>query len=570
MTRTLSGGDSGSYTQYEDVNGLVLDRSKLSPEILKLVDAFDTDHDGDIDVNELLEALRAQHALQTKNKMMKWIILVGVVLFALMTAATFAVSFAAAELAKEVKTADSGGGAQTSTLTTTSGTIVATASVTPAIAASGTPLTTAQSRALQREWHARNAPEGVDARSIPEDTAYHLSVVCQDAALPATAGYVFEGLGLAPYAGAVEAMVQASGAWRAVNIAADNATELGEVRVVGSRVVPVDETGLAAPLNVIDYETRGASLGRFCCSAGVCLGGDLFRVSEDAGDGEAEDDDVVSPYYNGSDAAIFSNVNTRGASTRWSWFFTPPAAQSGIRYTSLTQCMDTPATCCTRSGFRWIRSSCRAPKYTQDLVRSHMSPTSIYNTYDSFICPNANVWQTGRSSARVGINRDIVTYVKGARAAASVARYMRNWRPSCRNGYIGLDRTQYGVRARFRLHDSLATRPYIQIRGAVALCKCRTGPAWDRARRYPMSFTYSPDSVPLALNNDVKVRLGIVTTAPPTTTPPATTAPTTTTTTTTQPVTTASAVDTDTVAVNTFTTSPWAAIRRAHNKNKSC
>merc|ERR1711916_17272 len=61
----------------------------------------DLDGDGDIDLNELLAAMQELQAEKKQNKRLWLILLVGAVLFALTLGAVFALSIAAAELAKE-------------------------------------------------------------------------------------------------------------------------------------------------------------------------------------------------------------------------------------------------------------------------------------------------------------------------------------------------------------------------------------------------------------------------------------------------------------------------------------
>ncbi|KNC46919.1 uncharacterized protein AMSG_03350 [Thecamonas trahens ATCC 50062] len=173
MFQSSSGTSSGSssymsqsYTEPEAAlannpqpDGLVIDRKTLTPELREILDQVDRDGDGDVDVNELLMAFQELHHTKKSNKRLVKILIVGAVLFTLTLGVIFALSVAAAELAKDtniqstsnspaVMRTKSGGDEYSST--------VRTATVTPGVSvgATSTPDSSASARAMRARMRA--------------------------------------------------------------------------------------------------------------------------------------------------------------------------------------------------------------------------------------------------------------------------------------------------------------------------------------------------------------------------------------------------------------------------------
>ncbi|KNC52986.1 uncharacterized protein AMSG_12241 [Thecamonas trahens ATCC 50062] len=301
-----------SAMSVEKPDGLVLDRDNLSPELLKILDEVDRDGDGDVDINELLMAFQEMHHARKSNKRLVRILIVGAVLFALTLGAIFALSVAAAELAKDtniessssapaVMRTKSGGSEYTST--------VRTASVTPGISV-GTVDDPPEDDDASRALRAR--AREVEGRTSEVDTA-DLSVLCESAETEVTDDFTFDTALVFPRPDSVENIRTNPTAPFSLSLPGQASTQIMRFRITGISSfdnntfdsIP-EETELDVTDLVVDGDAEAAA--RLCCDHANCA----YAVGESII--EMEDD---STYVNGTAVDPPSAGELDEAASRW-------------------------------------------------------------------------------------------------------------------------------------------------------------------------------------------------------------------------------------------------------------
>ena len=301
-----------SAMSVEKPDGLVLDRDNLSPELLKILDEVDRDGDGDVDINELLMAFQEMHHARKSNKRLVRILIVGAVLFALTLGAIFALSVAAAELAKDtniessssapaVMRTKSGGSEYAST--------VRTASVTPGISV-GTVDDPPEDDDASRALRAR--AREVEGRTSEVDTA-DLSVLCESAETEVTDDFTFDTALVFPRPDSVENIRTNPTAPFSLSLPGQASTQIMRFRITGISSfdnntfdsIP-EETELDVTDLVVDGDAEAAA--RLCCDHANCA----YAVGESII--EMEDD---STYVNGTAVDPPSAGELDEAASRW-------------------------------------------------------------------------------------------------------------------------------------------------------------------------------------------------------------------------------------------------------------
>eukprot|EP00030_Apusomonadida_sp_AF-17_P000106 a1163_81.p1 GENE.a1163_81~~a1163_81.p1 ORF type:complete len:636 (+),score=230.26 a1163_81:34-1908(+) len=269
-------------------NDLVFDRKKLSPEVVALLDKFDADKDGDIDINELMQALMDLHHTNLHVRRLLVTLAVGAVLFALALASIFAVSVGAATLIKEHKI--KGGNSGAAVMSVKSGSsdpvfsTVRTGSVDPTVPVTGEEVDSSLAARAARHEERQAIRAAVERgevvseeqlRAADEDDVSKVSHACEHVPSVHSSTHSFEVAVSMPINDAIAQALVSTQLPLALAFNNDHTGTSTVVRLLArsNGAYEPATTGLSANILFADFELENdaTALARVCCVASTCV-----------------------------------------------------------------------------------------------------------------------------------------------------------------------------------------------------------------------------------------------------------------------------------------------------------